>query len=107
MIKSVFFTSPSGKLYGFSINGHADAGDEGNDIVCAAVSSSAYMVANTISDIMHIQSDICVNENGFMKVLISEKDISRSQDILQGLKLHLLSLEEQYPKNIIVNYLEV
>ena len=107
MIKSDFFTSPSGSLYGFSINGHANAGEVGHDIVCAAVSSAAYMVENTISEVMHVQADICVHENGFMKVLISEKDISRSQDILQGLKLHLLSLEEQYPKNIIVNYLEV
>ena len=37
---------------GFCISGHAGAGSAGRDIVCAAVSSAAYMAANTLTDVI-------------------------------------------------------
>ena len=42
-----------------------------------------------------------------MKVSVAEKDARGCRIPLEGLKLHLLGLEEQYPKNIDVTYLEV
>jgi len=107
MIEVNILTVPGGDLQGFIINGHANFGDSGEDIVCAAVSSAAYMAANTITEVIHANAEICINQSGMMKVKLLGKEIARSQDILKGFKQHLLSLEEQYPKNIIVNYLEV
>ena len=107
MIKVELLTTANGDLVGFNISGHAKAGESGQDIVCAAVSSAAYMAANTITEVIHAMAEISVNQMGFMKVEISSKDLGRCQEILNGLKLHLLGLEEQYPKNIIVNYVEV
>lgn len=95
------------KLIGFEISGHANYAESGNDIVCAAVSSAAYMVANTITDVIKAEADVCVNNSGKMFLQISEKDISSCFDVLLGFKLHVLSLEKQYPNNIIVNYTEV
>ena len=42
-----------------------------------------------------------------MAVQIAHRDALICRDILAGFKLHLLGLEEQYPENIRVNYLEV
>ena len=49
MIEVEFFREPDGTLTGYTFSGHSDYAEQGSDIVCAAVSSAAYMAANTIS----------------------------------------------------------
>ena len=88
-------------LCGFALEGHC-GGVAGSDIVCAAVSSAAYMAANTISDILHVPVEAEV-EDGFMSVRLPEPE--KAQDILRGLRLHLQALSGQYPDDI--NFREV
>lgn len=107
MINAVFFITNSGSLVGFEIKGHSDRDFQGQDIICAAVSSAAYMTANTISDVIFAEADIHDNEDGFMFVRVSEKFFKDCHTVLLGFKLHMINLEEQYPNNITVNYLEV
>ena len=97
MIRVDFFTAKDGGLNGFQIKGHSGSAASGEDIVCAAVSSAAYLTANTITEILHAE----------MALRLPKKSVSQCGDLLAGLKLHLLSLEEQYPENIHVNYTEV
>ena len=106
MISVEFFTTESGELIGFQIRGHA-GGIQGQDIVCAAVSSAAYMTANTITEILHVDASVAVAEEVEMYLRIPRRDAVQCREMLAGLKLHLLALEEQYPKNIQVNYTEV
>lgn len=107
MINVNFLTTEKGFLVGFDIYGHADYDEYGHDVVCAAVSSAAFFVVNTISDIIKVPVDAGVNEFGAMHLKINENNASLCNDILSGLKLHLINLEEQYPENITVNYVEV
>ena len=107
MIRAEFFTTQQGELLGFQIKGHAGAAKKGGDVVCAAVSSAAYMAANTITEILHADAMAAVDEEGGMFLRISKKDAPNCSDLLKGFKLHLLALEEQYPENIHVNYTEV
>lgn len=95
-----------GILLGYNIKGHSGVAQQGEDIVCAAVSSAAYFAANTITDVINAQAQVFVGE-GEMFVHIKREDAGKCQDILQGLKAHLLALEEQYQGNITVNYTEV
>ena len=97
MIQVRFYTDRE-QLTGFRISGHAGAGAAGEDIVCAAVSSAAYMTANTITDILHIPAHITV-EDGLMEMTISH-GVEASQTVLSGLRLHLQALQDQYPKRI-------
>ena len=106
MIKAELFVSASGELTGFRITGHSQYAEAGGDIVCAAVSSAAYMTANTVSDVLRAQAHITADE-GYMSVRVAERDVRACRDLLEGFKLHLLGLEEQYPQNIQVSYLEV
>lgn len=106
MIEINFFVTKEGNLKGYLIKGHSRVGVNGNDIVCAAVSSAAYMTANTVTEIIKIIADISVSD-GMMLFEIDERDIFRCKDILWGFKLHVIALEEEYPKNIKVNYTEV
>ena len=98
MTRSKFFLK-NGRLCGFQLEGHSGAGAEGNDIVCAAVSSAAYLTANTITDVCHCRADV-EDSDGHMLVRVEETDAERCQDILQGFRLHMEELEQQYPQHI-------
>lgn len=105
MITVTFFES-HGVVNGFEISGHSDYSQEGSDIVCSAVSSAAYMTANTITDIQHINADV-TERDGFMSLRLSQSDAHKAQDIILGLRLHLTALSEQYNKYIKVKISEV
>ena len=87
-------------LIGFEISGHSsiDCEDEIGKIVCSAISSAAYMVANTITEIIGDIADIEVSEaKMLLKVLNPTKS---SIDVLEGFRLHLTELSNQYSNNI-------
>lgn len=84
-----------GQLTGFSLSGHADAAPAGEDIVCAAVSSAAYMTANTLTEILRLPAEISVGE-GSMEVSLTG-DAATAQALLSGFRLHIQALQDQYP----------
>ena len=88
------------KLYGFEISGHStvDCDDEVGKTVCAAVSSAAYMTANTITEIAGDKADAKVSDG---KMFFAVKNPSNAAImVLEGLKLHLTELSDQYSNNI-------
>ena len=102
MIKATFFRSENGALTGFNIKGHSGYAHSGADIICASVSSAAYMVANTITEVMGIDADARADDSGEMTVIIPEESAEKTKDILQGFKLHIEELSAQYPKNVTI-----
>ena len=106
MIQADFYVNASGELTGFRLAGHSGGAEAGSDIVCAAVSPAAYMAANTVSDVIRAQARITADE-GYLSVRVADRDLRACRVVLEGFKLHLLGLEEQYPENIQVSYLEV
>ena len=108
MTRVNLLTLASGDLVGFRITGHSGFAESGSDIVCASISSAAYMTANTITEIIRVSAEIDVDENdGAMLLRVFQKDATACRDILQGFKLHMLALEEQYSDYMIVNNTEV
>ena len=107
MINVKFFVLNSGEIVGFDILGHSGYSEIGTDIVCAAVSSAAYMAVNTLTEVVKVPVDVIVRDEGQMRAVIDSKNVKLCSDILKGFKLHLQSLEETYPKNIKVSYAEV
>lgn len=105
MITVNFLTSED-VLLGFRIDGHASYGNGSTDIVCAAVSSAAYMAVNTITDIQGIQAKPEVKD-GSMGLLIPKSGANQAKLVLDGLVLHLTELSKQYPANIEIIYTEV
>jgi len=96
MIRAEFFIDHSGMLTGFHINGHAGLAEKGEDVLCAFVSSAAYMTANTITEIIGADAD-AEADDGDMFLTVREK-IIECQTILNGLRLHLEETEKQYPE---------
>ena len=107
MIKATFIYSKNGALTGFNIKGHSGSAPSGADIICASVSSAAYMAANTIIEIMNVDAYATVNDSGEMTVIIPEESAEKTKDILLGFKLHISELSKQYPKNVTITTTEV
>lgn len=96
MIVAELFADKNGVLTGFHISGHSMYDEAGKDIVCAFVSSAAYMAANTITDVIRANAKASARD-GDMRVLVSPEDAHKCRDILEGLRLHLKNTQEQYP----------
>lgn len=94
------FYSLQGELNGFEMNGHSDWADEGSDIVCASLSSCAYMTANTITDVIGVAAEIEVGE-AYMSLFVSKEDCSKVKDIMRGFEMHVKALADDYSKYIV------
>ncbi len=91
---------------GFSVKGHSTVNCEDFEgkLVCSAVSSATYLVANTITDVIGDSANIKETDGELQ--LRAEKASEKTMAILDGFKLHMQELEQQY-KNRIKVYVEV
>ncbi len=87
-------------ITGFVIEGHAtsSAKDEEGRLVCSAVSSAAYMTANTITDVVGAKADIHEDEAKMRLTVLEEPE--QCQTILQGFYIHIEHLAKQYKKHL-------
>ncbi len=101
MTKVKFLTDSQG-IYGFSLYGHSssDCDDDEGRFVCAAVSSAAYMTANTVSDIV-FDDVIARVDDALMEIKVNNIS-SQSRVVLEGFKLHITELSYQYPDKITI-----
>ena len=97
---SVKFLADKNGLYGFEISGHStcDCDDSDGKIVCAAVSSAAFMAANTITEVIGDKAEAFVDDA--LMVVKCENPSKESVLVLEGLRLHLTELATQYSNNI-------
>ena len=86
-------------IVSFEVSGHSGYAEEGEDIVCSAVSSAIYMAANTIIEIMKLNPETEVRD-GYLKIQMNLDDARKSKVITDGLYLHLSQLQGQYPNNL-------
>ena len=91
----IVFARRDGRIYGFVVTGHAGYGEEGEDIVCAAVSSAVQLVCNTITDFFHADADAAVGENRIELRLNSSDD--PSEKLLESFYDHMKYIQEAYP----------
>lgn len=84
---------------GFVIEGHSGRAPQGSDIVCAAVSSAAYMVINTVTDILGVPAEVSETD-ARLSIRVAPGGTAACAHLFEGLDMHLRSLAEQYPENI-------
>ncbi|MFD1429914.1 ribosomal-processing cysteine protease Prp [Lacticaseibacillus mingshuiensis] len=102
MIKARFDRDASGDIAHFLITGHADSGDFGHDIVCAAVSAVSIGAVNGIESLAGFEPDVQADEvNGGHLDVAFDKTVSGEQHhiaqlLLENLLLSLQSIAEQY-----------
>lgn len=87
-------------INGFEVSGHStdNCDDLEGKLVCSAVSSAAYMAANTV---IEVAGDFCDTkiDDALMRLTVDNpSDTSRA--VLEGFRLHIKQLAEQYGKRI-------
>ena len=96
------------KVLGFESKGHAEAGEYGYDIVCSAVSVLTINTANAIESLTDARFSVDqVEEGGFLKVMLSDRDNHDAQILMKALKLGMDQIAENYPDNVRVQVREV
>ena len=98
----VKFSADEKGLCGFEISGHSskDGDDEVGKNVCAAVSSAAYMAANTVTEIIGDKAAADVSDGAMRFEVTTPCDKTRA--VLEGLRLHLGELSAEYGSNIVI-----
>lgn len=109
MIKVRIYRNDKLKIYGFQLSGHADFSDDGDDIICSAVS---ILVINTINAIEtftdeEFQTDADETEGGFIKyslpLIKNGKENKDVELLLETMLLGLNNIENEYGCYIKIN----
>ena len=104
---TVTFHSQGSRIAGFEVQGHSGFAPEGEDIVCAAVTSAVRLTECAVNDVLGLEAGVKVKPE---KALISLKlpgglgqtNESTCQTLMAALMVYFTQLQEEYPDNIIV-----
>ena len=103
MVVVRFYRTARGRLTGFKVKGHSNAGRYGEDIVCAAVSAITVTAANALEKVAGIDVSHRVWD-GFLYVRLpgrlSGKQKAEADIILRTLLLGVREIEDQYPRRV-------
>ncbi len=95
MLKAVFYRQGD-DFTGFAVSGHAGYGSEGNDIVCASISSAVMLVCNTVTDFFNAKADVAVKENEI--TLFLKEDSIPAKQLLASFHQHMVFIAEEHSK---------
>ncbi|AGR41921.1 ribosomal-processing cysteine protease Prp [Spiroplasma diminutum] len=85
------------KINSFVINGHANSGDYGHDLVCAGITAIVSGSLNALDIKFQNNIEINVSENEIKINVIKENELLNN--LLEFMIIQLETIEVQYPKN--------
>ena len=102
---TVTFLTEGSRITGFDAAGHSGYASEGEDIVCAAITSTVRLIECTLNDVMGICAAVKVNEKTATISLrlpgsLGEAAENTCQTLLTGMMVYLSELHNEYPDNI-------
>ena len=102
---TVSFLVEQARIVGFDVQGHSGWGQEGEDIVCAAVTSAIRLVECTVNDVMGLCASVKIREKDAKISFrlpggLEQTAESTCQNLLTGLMVYLAQLHDEYPENI-------
>lgn len=108
MIKVQVTRKDDGRIVSFTMEGHAEFAERGQDIVCAGASAVAFGSINSVFALTKIEPDIEQSEGGFLKCTIPEhldtESSEKVQLLLEGMIISLQTIERDYKKYIQVTF---
>ena len=104
---SVTFLTEESRIIGFDAIGHSGWGEEGSDIVCAAVTSAVRLCECAINDVLGLEASVKVRQKDASISLklpgsLGQTNESTCQALLTALMVYFTELREEYPENISV-----
>ena len=107
---TVTFCSEGSRIVGFEVKGHSGYAPQGEDIVCAAVTSAVRLTECAINDVLGLEAPVKVNQQDASVTLKLPHNLAGEADqvcqtLLAALMVYLVQLQEEYPEHI--NVMEV
>ena len=104
---TITFRSQGSRVTGFDSVGHSGYAEEGEDIVCAAITSAIRLVEATVNDVLGLAAAVRVDERETRISFrlpggLSATAESTCQTLMTALMVHFAQLHEEYPDHIIV-----
>ena len=101
------FHTEGDRITGFTVRGHSGYAPEGEDIVCAAVTSAVRLTECAVNDVLGLEASVKVKEQDASISLklpngLGQTNESTCQTLLVALMVHFVQLAEEYPDNITV-----
>ncbi len=94
MTKAEFYYEGS-FIKGFSVKGHSGYAEEGEDIVCASVSSTVWMTVNGLENV--VGAKVTYKQTDANVILNVEKgSLAEAQDLLRSFREFLCNLSIEY-----------
>lgn len=113
MIKVVIYKDNK-NIVGYTVSGHANYSEYGQDIVCSAVSVLAQTVIISLLDVCGIDEKLLkykIDDDGYLEVKlpknIDEKIFEKSQTVLYTFDVGIRSIIEGYGEFVTLEYREV
>ena len=104
---TVTFHSEGSRLTGFDMRGHSGYAPQGEDIVCAALTSAVRLTECAVNDVLGLEASVKVREKDASVSLkipggLGQANEKVCQTLLAALLVHCVQLAEEYPDNISV-----
>ena len=104
---TVTFYSEGSRLTGLEMKGHSGYAPQGEDIVCAALTSAVRLTDHAVNDVLGLEAPVKVREkDAFLSLklpkALDQTNESICQALMAALMLHCVQLAEEHPENIIV-----
>ena len=104
---TVTFYSEGSRITGFSVEGHSGFADEGEDILCAAITSAVRLAECAINDILGLEASVKIREKDASISLklpgsLGQTNESTCQTLLTALMVYFTELTEEHPDHLIV-----
>ena len=104
---TVTFHLEGSRITGFEMKGHSGYAPEGEDIVCAALTSAVRMTECAVNDVLGLEAAVKVREkDAFLSLklpgTLGQTNESTCQTLMAALMVHCVRLAEEYPENITV-----
>ncbi|MGI5962981.1 MAG: ribosomal-processing cysteine protease Prp [Lawsonibacter sp.] len=106
MTTATFYTEGS-RIVGFEVKGHSGYAPEGEDIVCAAITSAVRLTECAVNQVLGLEASVKVREKDASITLklpggLGQTNESTCQTLLAALMVHFVQLAEEYPDHISV-----
>ena len=102
---TVRFRTEGNRVTGFDSVGHSGYAEEGEDIVCAAITSAIRLVEATVNDVLGLAASVKVRESDASISFrlpggLAPTAESTCQALMTGLMVYFAELHDEFPDNI-------
>ena len=106
MIEATFHMEGS-RIESFQVEGHSGLASQGEDILCAAVTSAVRLTECAVNDVLGLEAPVKARDKDAYLSLKLPKALDPDservcQTLLAALLVHCVQLAEEYPENISV-----